>query len=358
MLASLPDDTAAVVVARDTDLGAAEPLDVSRDEWLRHGDALVRFVSSGSVTSWWKAIKAVRSFRPDIVYVNSFFDHLFSVVPQLLVRLSVFGRAAVLLAPRGEFSEGALALHPRRKRVGLALFRVFGLGRGVTWHASAPPERDDIRRVIGPHVDVIVRENDTDLPTQALAVPERGDGPLRVVHVSRLSAKKGLDILLTALSGVKKPLRLDVFGPVEDVRFGDRCRRLADALPAHITVTFGGPLDRDLVRSTLTTYDLMAFPTRGENFGHVIAESLSVSCPVMCPDNTPWSAVLRGGGGVVVDPDTVEHWTRCVDEFAALVPHELMIRRRGAATAYEDWRRAAAEQPHLFSIVERRSVAT
>jgi len=35
-------------------------------------------------------------------------------------------------------------------------------------------------------------------------------------------------------------------------------------------------------------YDLFFFPTRGENYGHVIAESLSVGTSVLTSDQTPW----------------------------------------------------------------------
>ena len=34
--------------------------------------------------------------------------------------------------------------------------------------------------------------------------------------------------------------------------------------------------------------DFLILPTKGENFGHVIAESLSASLPVIISQNTPW----------------------------------------------------------------------
>jgi glycosyltransferase involved in cell wall biosynthesis len=43
-----------------------------------------------------------------------------------------------------------------------------------------------------------------------------------------------------------------------------------------------------LVSETLSTYDLFFLPTFAENFGHSIAESMSVGTPVLISDNTPW----------------------------------------------------------------------
>jgi glycosyltransferase involved in cell wall biosynthesis len=39
------------------------------------------------------------------------------------------------------------------------------------------------------------------------------------------------------------------------------------------------------------------FPTRGENYGHVIAESLSVGTPVLISDQTPWRELSSDGLG-------------------------------------------------------------
>ena len=43
--------------------------------------------------------------------------------------------------------------------------------------------------------------------------------------------------------------------------------------------------------------DLFFLPTRGENFGHVIAEALSVGTPVLISDQTPWRKLAAVGLG-------------------------------------------------------------
>ena len=49
--------------------------------------------------------------------------------------------------------------------------------------------------------------------------------------------------------------------------------------------------------------DIFLFPTRGENFGHVVAEALSVGCPVLTTPTTIWTDLLTSGGGSVFDGD-------------------------------------------------------
>jgi len=44
------------------------------------------------------------------------------------------------------------------------------------------------------------------------------------------------------------------------------------------------------------------FPTLVENFGHVIAETLSVGCPVSVTANTPWTELIQSGAGKQLFP--------------------------------------------------------
>ena len=83
-----------------------------------------------------------------------------------------------------------------------------------------------------------------------------------------------------------------------------------------MTFSYRGELAPEAVRSTFARYDMFVFPTQGENFGHVIAESLSASCPVICSDETPWSPVLRAGGGAVLTDATVATLAHQIDQFA------------------------------------------
>ena len=63
---------------------------------------------------------------------------------------------------------------------------------------------------------------------------------------------------------------------------------LIHKLPSNVTANYCGLLRPEQVKTVFSNYDLFFFPTRGENYGHVIAESLSVGTPVLISDQTPW----------------------------------------------------------------------
>lgn len=353
LIQNVPVNFEVHVITSSTDLGEVQPLPVSLDEWIGLApNSWVRYVRWHSWRATWDAFTEVRRIRPDFVYLNGFFAARSTILPQVLVRSRLIPTTQIVLAPRGEFGEAAISKKSRKKRWYLSLYRRLGFSERVIWHASSAAESSHIRRTIGADARVVIRENDTDLPPVAARIPSRPDGPLRAVHFARLSPIKGLDILLEALSAVTSEISLDIYGPEEDGAHVARCKQLARQLPEHVRVTFLGKLPHARVRETLASYDVMLFPTRGENFGHVIPEALSVSCPVIAPDTTPWTDALRsGGGGRVVDSNDAGHWAKAVDSYASLGVQSWAKSRREAGQAYAAWRLDGAKRPHLFALI-------
>jgi len=87
---------------------------------------------------------------------------------------------------------------------------------------------------------------------------------------------------------VKADLIFDIYGPIEDKSYWQDCLKLVQKLPSNIKVNYCGAVEADQVMDVLCAYDLFFFPTRGESYGHVIAESLSVGTPALISDQTPW----------------------------------------------------------------------
>jgi glycosyltransferase involved in cell wall biosynthesis len=200
---------------------------------------------------------------------------------------------------------------------------------------------------MGDRSTVLIRENETSLPARATPALGNQRDTLHMVFLSRVSPKKGLDVLLAALRNVSQPVTLDIYGPEEDVAYSARCHQIAESLPDHVLCRFKGPVPVAQVRETFAQYDLFVLPTAGENFGHVIAESLSVSCPVMCADTTPWSRLLAAGGGVVVPERSPLEWGRAIEAYALRGRSGWLEMRQSSTGAYDSWR-AASKGPHIF----------
>lgn len=337
------------VVTPDQDLGSPERMAVTSNSWSAFAETPTYYASVDKLSCLWRMYREVRRLDPDVIYLNSMFHLKFSIIPRILAAVRYIKPRAILVAPRGEFDPGALAIRSTKKRAFLRVFRFFRLQRNITWHASAPLERDAIRSVWGSSANVLVRENETSLPNAPLEASKHV-GPLKAVFISRISEKKGVLTAIEALHGVDSPVEFDIYGPEEDLAYVDKCREVARNLPAHCNVRFCGEVAHEDVRATFNRYDAMFFPTAGENFGHVIAESLSASCPVILNDTTPWTELLREGGGKVVATGSVEEWAKAIDAVASMNPDERLAFRRAASDAYARWRGKEAT-PHVFNML-------
>jgi len=76
------------------------------------------------------------------------------------------------------------------------------------------------------------------------------------------------------------------------------------------------------VRPTLRKHDLFFFPTLGENFGHVIFESLAAGVPVLVSDQTPWRDLDQRGAGWVRSLEDVQGFANVIDAYANALPSE------------------------------------
>jgi glycosyltransferase involved in cell wall biosynthesis len=293
------------IVTRDRDLGDVRPyVGVICDSWQRQGQAEVYYCSPKNMSM--SALQTIiNATDHDVFYLNSFFSLQFTIKPLLLRRLGLIPSKQIILAPRGEFSPGAMALKSIKKRAYISLAKFFRFYEDVTWQASSQHEKADIlqfyfrEHAIGKSSSVIIAP---DMPGSPL-VGERGRltcktfGQLKVLFLSRISPKKNLYGALVMLHGLRGRVTFDIYGPIEDQNYWEKCTEIIDTLPDNIKVRYLGVLPNERVVEVMAEYDLFFFPTLGENFGHVILEAFVAGCPVLISDQTPWRGLEAKGIG-------------------------------------------------------------
>lgn len=333
------------VICANHDLGKSDPLTEYPNQWTKVESAEVYYVEGG-LRARLKAFS--QSNNADFIYLNSLFSPHYSLLPLALKKLGFWRSGTLLIAPRGELSPGALALKAPKKKLFLRMFNLLRLQRHVLWHASSQLEADHITKQFG-EVTVLVRENETSLPTRAHSRQTRKSGPPRLLFVSRLDEKKGLHTLLEALQGITDPFELNIVGAFEDTEYKSHCLGLVKKLSDESIVTFSGALERSDVLQAMQSADFMVFPTAGENFGHVIAEALSQSCPVICSVHTPWTSSLNNGGGATVHPNSPEAWREAIEKFISTSGPEFQNAATSAGQAYNQWRNEDKGR-HIFEL--------
>lgn len=272
------------LITSDRDLGDTSPYNtIEHNIWNEIGNAEVFYVQP-STTGYQKITRILFERKYEIIYLNSFFSPTFSLLPLIIAKTL---RKKVIVGPRGEFSEGALNLKSRKKDAFIKLYKLLNLHCGTIYQASSIYEAEDIKRVLGPKVDIQVAE---DIGSQEFAqyMPERESTVLKAIFISRISPMKNLDMALETLKSVRSPLVYDIYGPIEDQSYWQHCQSITADLPSHIDVQYKGELMPEQVVPILSSYDFFFMPTKGENYGHVIAEALCAGLPILIADTTQW----------------------------------------------------------------------
>ena len=102
-----------------------------------------------------------------------------------------------------------------------------------------------------------------------------------------------------------------------------------------MSVEYKGLIDHEEVIDTFSDYDAFLFPTLSENYGHVIAESLSAGCPVIISDQTPWTPVNEKGAGWAMALSDEDGYISVMRRLATMTNDE-WISMSYAARAYAD----------------------
>jgi len=308
------DEITFKLITSDRDLGDISPYtSVECGTWNQIGKAFVLYAQPGK-TGYAQVVQELRAKDYDLVYLNSFFSPRFSFFPLILAKVL---RKKVVIAPRGEFSEGALALKFLKKRLFITAYRLLGLHRHTVFQVSSEFEAEDVRRALGSRVDTRIAEN---IGAQEFAeqLQRRTSGPLKAVFVSRISPKKNLLAALEMLQKVQQPLSYEIYGPIEDRDYWHECEKAIAALPPHIQVHHRGTLHPDEVVKTLKNYDVFFFPTKGENYGHVIAEALCAGLPILIANTTPWRNLQNLGIGWDLSLNDPDAFSAALDHLAIM----------------------------------------
>ena len=182
-----------------------------------------------------------------------------------------------------------------RKRIYIFVFKFFGLLRKVALQATSDQEARDLRERLSEKSKVFLAANLVSrgsVSERSTPLDHHGkDGLFRLAFLSRIHPKKNLDFAIECLHGVTGNIEFNIYGPIDDEAYWNRCLRKAELLPSNIKLRFHGPIEHSEVQATLQKNNLFFFPTKNENFGHVIIEALQAGLPVVTSNRTPWNAI-------------------------------------------------------------------
>ncbi len=248
-----------------------------------------------SMFRWFSMLNEFRFFlkneKPDIVHINGIWSPQnwgFQKVAQEL-------KIKVVLSPHGMLESWILEHNPMKKKIALFLFQNKAIETVDILHATAQMEEDSIRK-LGYDNPITIIPNGIDLSD--VKEIKTYYGTKKIVFLSRIHPKKGIEILLEAWRNIEtKGWTLEIAGN-GDTAYIENLSQSAQDLK---NVFFVGAMYEESKWNFLRSADVMVLPTHSENFGIVVAESLAVGVPVVTTTGTPWEDLKSYNCGWWID---------------------------------------------------------
>lgn len=192
----------------------------------------------------------------------------------------------VVLSPRGMLtsytlvSRNAFFKNLIHKMIGKSLLKYCHI------HATSLQEQTDILSIVTPK-SIRVIPNLVNLPLeessskhQVVSIKYQEVSSFKLIFLSRIEEKKGLELLFEALALVDIPWQLTIAGLGEE-KYIQSLKILAEELKINNRINWVGQISNQDKFTLIAEHDLLALTSYNENFANVVVESLSVGTPVL-----------------------------------------------------------------------------
>ncbi len=216
-----------------------------------------------------------KSKQPLVIHIHAWWN-LVSILSCFIAQLY---KVPVVLSPRGTLSNYSFQTNHSFVKKWIHLLLGKKLLSNCNFHCTSEAEKNEILQFTrSKKIQVI--PNFITLPSQVKFDTNLKTPILKLLFLSRVEVKKGLEILLQALVGIDFPYHLTIAGTGE-LDYIRSLQNLVAKNSMEPCVTWIGFQDQKNKFQVLQAHDLLILPSYNENFGNVVIESLAVGTPVL-----------------------------------------------------------------------------
>lgn len=316
------------VITRNTDLNSKTPYsDVQSNCWESsfQENIQVYYLNENSLTEDF-ILKIYNEINPDRIYLNSMWSPKFTLLPLKVFR-KINLSEKVVLAPRGMLKPAAFKQKGLKKKLFLFLARINKIYSKITWHATSEIEKEEIIEKF-PEATIRIAPNISNATITGRK--KELSFPFRMLTVGRISPEKGYYEAIETISNwkPKSSIHWEIVGLEENSELVKSIRSMVNE-NSQIQITLHGHKNQEELNAFYENAHLFFLPSRGENYGHAIAEALSSGTPVVISDMTPWKNLEEhcAGKSISLNPSRL---AEALDFFVNLSKDDYQVWSTGA----------------------------
>jgi glycosyltransferase involved in cell wall biosynthesis len=316
------------VITRDIDSSDNIPYTtIKSDSWNILPNSMRVYYFSEKNLSYPNMSKLIEAEEFDVAYLNSMYSPRFTIMPLFILNKL---KKKVVLAPRGMLAPTAIAIKSWKKRPFLLWIRNSKMIKNMKFHAASDFEAGQIKQVFGKKAEITIAPNlpgEVDLPVTFEKRKEAG--VVNLINIGRISPEKNLHYALEALQNIKGKVRFDIYGPVFDYPYWERCKELLVKLPSNVEAEYFGPINKDMIAQAMKDVHFLFMPSQGENFGHTILEAMVCGCPPIISNHTPWIGLEPLKAGFDMPLEEQKKFEEALEQAVAMDAAEFKIWSEG-----------------------------
>jgi glycosyltransferase involved in cell wall biosynthesis len=224
---------------------------------------------------------------------------------------------------------GALSQKSFKKKVYLGIWKMLGLHKKVAFHATDEEEEVFVKKVFGENVEVKVAGNFPNSFSE-FATLRKVKNELKLATVALISPMKNILEVVRAVGSLQSAVgsgqlavgswqvEYDIFGPVKDSEYWEKCKQVIDGMPANVKVSYHGPVSGEELELALINCHVFVLPSKSENYGHAIVEALSAGRPVITSENVPWKGLKDSHAGINVNMENENELSEAIRFFCEM----------------------------------------
>lgn len=325
---ALKDKTSISVFTADRDINSDTPFaDVEIDKEIRINDnTSIEYLSPKKQNiAYFKEI--ILSKDAATIHINSMFSFKWSILPMFAIHATKT-KNRIILSPRGMLSREALQIKSLKKKVYLTFFKWMNWHKNMVFHSTSEAETLDLKQTFGDKIRITQLPNFSTPIINFTSRIAKDIGQLNIIYFGRIFPIKNIHLIIESLSSFKDNVTLTICGPIEDKSYWETCLKKLEE--NKINYTYLGEKSQQEIQEILAQNHVAFLPSKSENFGHAIIESLKCGLPVITSNNVPWKNLIEHNCGFNVDPENVEGMTKAIAHYISLDNNDYLASSKNA----------------------------